>query len=64
MRIPQKIRVIARGGRTALKPIRNVQHHLEYLVNKTGKELHFESVAIQLLKIETDATVEESGLSK
>ncbi len=64
MRIPQKIRVIARGGRTALKPIRNVHLHLDNLVRKTGKELHFESAAIQLLEIETEATAVESGISK
>lgn len=64
MRTSQQIRSFARRGRAVFLPIGSVHKHLQYLVFKTGKDLHFKNMVIKRLENETVVTLQESGIYK
>lgn len=64
MKIPPKLRPLARFARSFLMPIRSMLAHYLSLVHKTGKELNFQPEIIQQLEAHTEATLLEMGIQK
>jgi hypothetical protein len=62
MKIPQKLRKIARRARAVLFPIGKVPDHLCSLVRKTSNELGFEKTMVQKIELEAKITTEEMGI--
>ena len=62
MRIPEKIKILAKRTRAIVFPITDIPDHLRSLVRSSSKELGFQPDVISALESFTVNTCEESGL--